>query len=128
LTSLSFSSPRYQPSLELYTGLSGALPSPYPLTPYDRVNDYHVAHARGLEVVNVMEKLGLGEAQGIMSIWSKKGMVVHRKCAVYLCPCCRVTDFVIYLSATDELFLGKFAESGGNAREFGRGLSTTLAI
>ncbi|KAJ9117163.1 hypothetical protein QFC20_000306 [Naganishia adeliensis] len=107
LTSLSFSSPRYQPSLELYTGLSGALPSPYPLTPYDRVNDYHVAHARGLEVVNVMEKLGLGEAQGIMSIWSKKGMVVH---------------------PTDELFLGKFAESGGNAREFGRGLSTTLAI
>ncbi|KAI5455066.1 hypothetical protein NCC49_002338 [Naganishia albida] len=107
LTSLSFSSPRYQPSLELYTGLAGALPAPYPLTPYDRVNDYHVAHARGLEVVNVMEKLGLGEAQGIMSIWSKKGMVIH---------------------PTDELFLGKFAESGGNAREFGRGLSTTLAI
>ena len=79
LTSLSFSSPRYQPSLELYHGLSGTLPCPYPLTPYDSVNDYHVAHAKGLQVMNVMERLGLGEAQGLMSIWSKKGIVVHRQ-------------------------------------------------
>ncbi|KAJ9097737.1 hypothetical protein QFC21_004775 [Naganishia friedmannii] len=107
LTSLSFSSPRYLPTLELYTGLSGALPSPFPLTPYDKVNDYHVAHAKGLEVMNVMEKLALGEAQGMMSIWSKKGVVAH---------------------PTDELFLGKFAESGGNAREFGRGLFNSLAV
>ena len=34
----------------------------------------------------------------------------------------------MHIIATDELFLGKFAESGGNAREFGRGLSATLAI
>ncbi|KAJ9126563.1 hypothetical protein QFC24_001591 [Naganishia onofrii] len=81
LTSLSFSSPRYLPTLELYTGLSGALASPVPLTPYDHVNDYHVAHAKGLEVMNVMEKLALGEAQGMMSIWSKKGVVAQRKFA-----------------------------------------------
>jgi hypothetical protein len=29
-----------------------------------------------------MERLGLGEAQGIMSIWSKKGIVVHRESEV----------------------------------------------
>ena len=81
LTSLSFSSPRYLPTLELYTGLSGALASPVPLTPYDHVNDYHVAHAKGLEVMNVMEKLALGEAQGMMSIWSKKGVVAQRNFA-----------------------------------------------
>jgi small subunit ribosomal protein S29 len=91
LTALSFSSPRYQPSLDLYTGLAGALPSPYPLTPYDRVNDYHVSHAKGLEVVNVMEKLGLGEAQGIMSIWSKKGMVVHRKSIICITRLSKLT-------------------------------------
>ncbi|KAJ9094866.1 hypothetical protein QFC19_007795 [Naganishia cerealis] len=129
LTSLSFSSPRYLPSLELFTGLSDALPSPVPLTPYDRVNEYHVAHAKGLKVVNVMEKLALGEAQGMMSIWSKKGFVAHRKFAgMWRSYHKKLIAGVHPISATDELFLGKFAESGGNAREFGRGLFSTLAV
>lgn len=106
LTAISLSTPQHAPPKEIYAAVPELANAPV-VTPYDKVDAHHVEAAKGLEVFSVGDRLDLQEARGILDLCQ------HRK-------------FVF--GVTDEILLGKFAESGGNVNEFVRGLRSSLTV
>ncbi|KAF9480354.1 hypothetical protein BDN70DRAFT_618401 [Pholiota conissans] len=82
----------------------------YPIaSPYDKRNKSLVEYADGLKAMPVPEKLTLEEAVGVFEVW--KGQRVFGRSNFFY----------------DEAFMGKYTESGGNARDFvWKGLLATL--
>ncbi|KAG7527804.1 hypothetical protein FFLO_06575 [Filobasidium floriforme] len=106
LTSISLSTAQHAPPKEIYAAVPELSKAPV-VTPYDKLDEHHVEAARGLEVFDVGDRLDLQEARGILDL-------------------CQQRKFVF--GVTDEILLGKFAESGGNVNEFVRGLRSTLTV
>lgn len=106
LTALSLTSATNLPSAELYAALP-TLPSTRPITPFEQLDENHYNHAKSLQILPVGDKLARGEAHGMFKLWKELGIVVRD---------------------SDEVFLGKFAESGGNVAQFARGLSTSMTV
>ncbi|KAF5316594.1 hypothetical protein D9619_006611 [Psilocybe cf. subviscida] len=80
-----------------------------PVSPYDKRNKTMLSYGAGLKNLEVPEQLTLDEAAGIFEIWKGQGVFGRNK--------------YFY----DEAFLGKYTESGGNARDFVRnGIVGTL--
>lgn len=107
LGALSASSTTYPISLELRDALD--LPSPgAPPSPYDKARSrVFKEYTKGLHAVRVPEQLSIPEAAAVFEIWMKEKALVP----------------VIY----DEVFLAKYTESSGNARDFvWKGLLATL--
>lgn len=96
----------------------------YPIaSPYEKRNKTLLQYAEGLKAMEVPEKLTLAEAIGVFEIW--KGQQVFGRSP----PSKENTAATEKISKFfyDEAFMGKYTESGGNARDFvWKGLLATL--
>jgi hypothetical protein len=82
--------------------LGMSLPHPRAISPYDKLDPYHVDHASsGIRAIDVPFGMKPKEAGGMFDIWCRKGWANH---------------------AADEVFLAALTASMGNPREMGRGL------
>ncbi|KAH9967455.1 mitochondrial ribosomal death-associated protein 3-domain-containing protein, partial [Russula dissimulans] len=76
-------------------------------SPYLKVSPEILTFTRGVQIVKVPEKLNVNEAASLFEVWNKNKS--------------------LHTPGNDELFLAKYTESGGNARDFvWKGLLTTL--
>jgi len=102
---LSLSDKTYSLSQELRYAL-GLQPWLQP-SPYAKVAPEITSFTRGIQIVKVPEKLNVNEAASLFEVWNKNKS--------------------FHTPANDELFLAKYTESGGNARDFvWKGLLSTL--
>lgn len=74
VTSVSYSTAHYAPPKELYAAVP-ELPSPMSVSPYDKIDEHHVASAKGLEVFEIGDKLDLQEARGILDLCQHRKFV-----------------------------------------------------
>ncbi|KAI0272373.1 mitochondrial ribosomal death-associated protein 3-domain-containing protein [Gloeopeniophorella convolvens] len=76
-------------------------------SPYVKVPAEVSAFTKGIQIMKVPEKMNVGEAASLFEVWNKNKS--------------------FHTPANDELFLAKYAESGGNPRDFvWKGLLSTL--
>ncbi|KAH9990578.1 mitochondrial ribosomal death-associated protein 3-domain-containing protein [Russula vinacea] len=102
---LSLSDKTYGLSQELRYAL-GLQPGLRP-SPYLKTTPEISAFTRGIQLVDVPEKLNVNEAASLFEVWNKNKS--------------------IHTPGNDELFLAKYTESGGNPRDFvWKGLLSTL--
>jgi len=102
---LSLSDKTYGLSQELRYAL-GLQPWLQP-SPYLKVAPEITAFTKGIQLVNVPEKLNVNEAASLFDLWNKNKS--------------------FHTPGNDELFLAKYTESGGNPRDFvWKGLLSTL--
>jgi len=105
LGAISTSHTTFQTPIELKESLSLSCG---PISPYVERSPELVAYARGLTRISVPENLNVKEAASLFDVWMK--------------------DKALFGTADDELFLTKYAEAGGNARNFvWKGLLSTLS-
>ncbi|PPQ75486.1 hypothetical protein CVT26_015908 [Gymnopilus dilepis] len=97
---LSLSQTSFTLPLELRDALDLEDLDAYPISPFAKRNKEMFAYTEGLQKMAVPEKLTLAEAAGVFEVW-KGTKVVGRENYFF-----------------DEAFLGKYTESGGNARDF----------
>ncbi|TDL23805.1 hypothetical protein BD410DRAFT_787085 [Rickenella mellea] len=99
LGALSCQNTQFPLELELREGLQ--LPHDRPTSPYVRRHPALVEYAHGLKSIPISEKLSQAEATAIFEMW--------------------MAEKVFHSKPTDTLFLSKYSESCGNARDFVRG-------
>ncbi|KAF8961983.1 mitochondrial ribosomal death-associated protein 3-domain-containing protein [Flammula alnicola] len=100
LGSISASRTTHPLPLELRDALALNSPDLRPVSPYEKRNKTMLEYAEGLRSLEVPEKLTLAEAVGVFEVWKQQQVFGNEK--------------FFY----DEAFLGKYTESGGNARDF----------
>ncbi|EIM86567.1 uncharacterized protein STEHIDRAFT_147130 [Stereum hirsutum FP-91666 SS1] len=77
-------------------------------SPYIKVPEEVKIYTKGIKALDVPEKLSVSEAAALFEVWMK--------------------NKTLHTNPTDELFMTKYTESSGNARDFvWRGLLATLA-
>jgi len=96
LGAVSSSDPLYRVPLELQDVLG--IENDRPISPYQKRSQALLKYAEGLRPFAVPEKLQLNEASTLFELWMK--------------------DKALPTKAYDEMFLSKYAESNGNARDF----------
>ncbi|PVG04498.1 hypothetical protein CPB86DRAFT_868449 [Serendipita vermifera] len=107
LGALSLYNTSFLPTTELYEALNLDLSHGKRPDAYTKRSEVYQHYAEGLQSFKVPERLDIKEAAGIFDVWIK--------------------DRARHSTPSDQLFLSKYCESGGNAREFmWRGLMTTL--
>ncbi|KAF8194975.1 mitochondrial ribosomal death-associated protein 3-domain-containing protein [Pholiota molesta] len=96
----------------------------YPISsPYDKRNKTLLQYAEGLRAMEVPEKLTLAEAIGVFEIWKGKQVFGRGLPSKNDAGTMEKPSKFFY----DEAFMGKYTESGGNARDFvWKGLLATL--
>jgi len=72
-----------------------------PLNAYTKLTPGYIEYAEGLQTVSVPEKLTVAEAAAIFEVWGR--------------------DSALHSRLNDELFLSKYSEASGNARNFVHG-------
>lgn len=73
-------------------------------------------YTTGIKSFPVPEKLEFGEAAAIFEMWAKDGALHSRKYSAFSLLCIKMT--FCYTEPNDELFLTKYSEASGNARDF----------
>ncbi|KAI0831871.1 mitochondrial ribosomal death-associated protein 3-domain-containing protein [Trametes gibbosa] len=107
LGALSTQNTTYRTPLELIESL-GLQPT-MPANPYVRREAELVEYAKGLKSFPVPERLTVDEAASLFDLWQQKK--------------------ALHLPRGDEIFLAKYTEAGGNAREFvKKGLLQTVTM
>ncbi|KAH9479917.1 37S ribosomal protein S23, mitochondrial [Psilocybe cubensis] len=108
---LSLSQSNYPLPLELRDALQLQELDAYPVSPYLKRSKDMLAYTEGLRKLEVPAKLSMQEALAVFEIW-KKRMAIGKDNSFY-----------------DEIFLSKYTESGGNARDFiWKGLLSTTDL
>ena len=95
----------------------------HPMSPYDKRSPVLLEYAQGLKALPVPEKLTLEEATSLMSIWRNENVLVggklfHFFSSSFLYLRHDETEQPAFSANYDEQLLAKYAESGGNPRDF----------
>ncbi|KAF8889525.1 mitochondrial ribosomal death-associated protein 3-domain-containing protein [Gymnopilus junonius] len=104
--SLSLSQTNFVLPVELHDALDLEDLDAYPISPFAKRNREMMVYTEGLKKLAVPEKLTLEEAIGVFEVWKGTEVIGTGTASS--------ADNFFY----DEAFLGKYTESGGNARDF----------
>jgi small subunit ribosomal protein S29 len=90
------------------------------MSPYDKRSKELLAYADGLKALAVPDKLTVAEASSLFEIWKDDMAINSSECEGVLSGCMAAhgCDYFWHLDTYDELFLSKYVESDGNARDF----------
>jgi len=108
LGAIKASDPNFTLPLELRETL--LLPHDRPTGPYAKCSRHMVEYTKGLKTLTVPAQLSVNEAASLFEVWMKD-KALHS--STYTSD-----DGISDLAAYDEMFLSKYSESSGNARDF----------
>ena len=96
-------------------------------SPYIKRSRELVSYAEGLTNIPVPESLAVPEAASVFDVWMKDKAISRG--ADYLALPRGLSPHPIHADSGDELFMSKYSEAGGNARDFvWKGLLATLTL